>query len=289
VHTLLSYSWFVLSYAIGIYANTALVTVVMRLFRGEPADFGAGWRLATARLPSILAYALLMATIGMVFRYILRPVGFLGRLIGPAIERTVIFTLAGLAWHLIPYFVVPVIISGEVRPLHALGRSAELIKRTWGKDVVVNASVWLIFAIPLILVGLAAGPALAWAVTTLNEWIVTATVYVLLLLVLLTLLFKMAMDGIFSAAAYEYATAGKTVEYFHQDDLQRAFGNRPSRFVNRVRTGLQWIGQLVTASGKRSPDQIPATAGVAAGMPSGPAVDPADAASSEDPVSTEEK
>ncbi len=280
VQPLLSYGWFVISYAIGIYANTALITVVMRLFRGEPADFGAGWRLATARLPSILAYALIMATIGMIFRYILRPVGFLGRLLGPMLERTIIFTLAGLAWHLVPYFVVPIIVSGEVHPLHALQRSADLIKRTWGNDVVVNASVWLIFAVPLFLVGLVAGPALTWAVTTLNEWVVTATVYVLLMLVLLTLLFKMAMDGIFSAAAYEYATAGRAVEHFHPEDLQRAFGSRPSRFVNRLRTGFQRLGRLMVAFGKPRPEQVPATVG-------GPAVDPA-VDSAVEPVTAEE-
>jgi hypothetical protein len=159
----------------------------------------------------------------------------LGRLIGPALERTIVFTFVGLAWHVIPYFVVPVIVNEDVRPLDALRRSAGIIKRTWGKDVVVNASVWLIFAGPLILVGLIAGPAVTWATMTLNEWIVTGVVYALLVLLLLTLLFKMAMDGIFSAAVYEYATHGVVVDHFHPDDLRAAFSSRSSPVVNFLR------------------------------------------------------
>jgi hypothetical protein len=195
--------------------------------------------LATARLPCIIGYALLMATIGMVIRLVLRPTGFLGRLLGPALERTLVFTWVGLAWHVIPYFVVPVIIQEDVRPLEALRRSAGIIKRTWGNDVVVNASVWLAFAGPLLLVGALAGPALTWATLTRNEWIVTGVVYALLVLLLGTLLFKMAMDGIFAAAVYEYATHGVVVAPFAPDDLRGAFSSRASPAVNFLRR-LRW-------------------------------------------------
>jgi hypothetical protein len=234
-HVLLTYGWLVLTYGVGIYTNTALVAIVLRLFRGDRPDFGEGWRLATTRLPSILGYAVLMATIGMLIRLILRPAGFLGRLVGPVLERTLAFGLIGLAWHVIPYFVVPVIINEDVPPLAALQRSAGIIKRTWGNDVVVNASVWLVFTGPLILVGLIAGPAVTWATMTLNEWVVTGVVYALLVTLLLTLLFKMAMDGIFSAAVYEYAINGLVVDEFHPDDLCGAFSSRSNRVVNFLR------------------------------------------------------
>jgi hypothetical protein len=235
MHLLLTYGWMVFAYVVGIYTNTALIAIVLRLLRGEHPDFREGWRLATDRLPSIFGYALLMATIGMIFRIVFRPAGFLGRLIGPTLERTILFTIVGLAWHIIPYFVVPVIINDELRPLHALKYSAGLIRRTWGNDVIVNVSVWLIFAGPLIVVGLVASPAVTWAMMTLNEWIVTGVVYGLLVMLLLTLLFKMAMDGIFSAAVYEYATTGVVAEHYHADDLRNAFTSRSNRVVNFLR------------------------------------------------------
>jgi hypothetical protein len=239
VHTLLTYGWLVLTYVVGIYTNTALIAIVLRLFRGERPDFREGWRLATARLPCIFGYALLMATIGMIIRFIIRPAGFLGRLLGSALERTIVFTFVGLAWHVIPYFVVPVIINEDVRPLDALQRSAGIVKRTWGNDVVVNASVWLVFTGPLILVGLIATPAVTWAAKSRNEWFVTGVVYALLVMFLLTLLFKMAMDGIFSAAVYEYATNGVVVDPFHPDDLRGAFSSRSSRVVDFLRR-ISW-------------------------------------------------
>lgn len=234
-HTLLTYGWLVLAYLVGIYTNTALVAVALRLLRGEQPAFREGWRLATARLPCIFGYALLMATIGMILRLIIRPAGLLGRLFGPGLERTIVFTFVGLSWNVIPYFVVPVIINENARPLDALKHSAGIVRDTWGKDVVVNASVWLVFAGPLILVGLLASPAITWATLTLNEWIVTGVVYALLIMLLLTLLFKMAMDGIFSAAVYQYATEGVVVDPFDPDDLRGAFSNRSSRLVNFLR------------------------------------------------------
>lgn len=130
-----------------------------------------------------------MATIGLVIRLLLRSTGFLGRLIGPALERTIVFAFIGLGWHVLPYFVVPVIIQQEMPPLEALRRSAAIIQSTWGSDVAVNAGVWLIFAAPLILAGAVAGPALTWATLTLDEWVVIGVAYALLVV---TLLLKMA-------------------------------------------------------------------------------------------------
>lgn len=253
-HTLLTYTWFVISYAIGSYANTALVAAVMNMLRDEELDLSAGWRLATSRLPSIFGYAMIMATIGMVLRFIVRPAGILGRLLGPTVERWLIFVFAGLAWHTVPYFVVPIIVSGERNPLHALRRSAGLIKDRWGDDVVVNASVWLIFAVPLIVVGISAAPVMSWAVGTLNEWVITGAVFALLMMVLLTLIFKMAMDGIFSAAAFEFATSDLVVKNFHEEDLRSAFGNRPSRIANGFRRAGRVIHGVGTLPFRRRTD-----------------------------------
>jgi hypothetical protein len=58
------------------------------------------------------------------------------------------------------------------------------------------------------------------------------------MLVLLTFLFKMAMDAIFAAVAYHYATLGETPDHFYEEDLQSAFIKRPSHMVDAVRGWL---------------------------------------------------
>src|SRR5688572_5162833 len=71
--TLLTFVYYVMSYCLGIYTNTALVTVILQLLARRPMDMGAGWRVANERLLSILGYALIMATVGMLLRLIFKP------------------------------------------------------------------------------------------------------------------------------------------------------------------------------------------------------------------------
>jgi hypothetical protein len=238
--TLLTFIYYVVSYSLGIYTNTALVAVVLQLLAGQPINMRAGWQVANERLWSILGYALIMATVGMVLRLIFKPIGKLGSFVAPIFTRTAAFTFVGLAWNLVPYFVVPVLVAENPGAVPVIRRSSSLIRQKWGEDVVVNASIWLIFALPLLVVLLLGAPAIGWAIATLDEWRIIWIVYCVTLLVLLTFLFKMALDSIFAAVVYRYATTGEIHAYFHEEDLHSAFVNRPSRTVNAIRSWLAY-------------------------------------------------
>jgi hypothetical protein len=201
-------------------------------------DMGAGWRVANERLLSILGYALIMATVGMILRLIFKPIGRWGNFVAPALIRITAFTFVGLAWNLVPYLVVPVLIAENPGSFPAIQHSSALITQRWGEDVVVNASVWLVFELPLLVVLVLGGPAIGWAFINLSEWRITWVVYIVTMLVLLTFLFKMAMDANFAAVTYRYATTGEVHGYFYEEDLQLAYINRPSRMVNAVRSCL---------------------------------------------------
>lgn len=243
--TLLTFLYYVVSYCLGIYTNTALVSVVLQILAGRPVDMEAGWRVANARLLSILGYAVIMATVGMALRLIFKPIGKVGGWLAPMVTRTAVFTFVGLAWNLVPYFVVPVLIAEDPGPFPAIRRSSSLLKQRWGEDVVVNASVWLIFVLPLVIALLVGGPAIGWALIYLDEWGVTWVAYAVTLFVLLTFLFKMAMDGIFAAVIYQYATTGEVHPGFYEEDLHRAFLSHPSRFVNTLRAGAARVQRQI--------------------------------------------
>jgi hypothetical protein len=117
-------------------------------------------------------------------------------------------------------------------------RSTALIRQKWGEDVVVNASIWLIFALPLLIVLLVGTPAIGWALAELDEWQIIWTLYTVTLLVLLTFLIKMTLDSIFAAVTYRYATLGEVHDYFHEEDLHSAFVQRPSGTAHAVRN---WV------------------------------------------------
>ncbi|HXF63869.1 MAG TPA: DUF6159 family protein [Caldilineaceae bacterium] len=237
--TALTFAFYVMSYSIGIYCNTALTATALQLSHGQPPDMRAAWRLANSRLLAIFGYAVMMATLGMALRLLLRPTGALGKLLAPVVEKSAAFTLIGLAWQAIPYFVAPVLLQEQVNPWTAVQRSSRLVKEHWGNDVVVNASVWVIFALPLFLMLLLGIPAIAWAVAAGNEATVVGVVYVVVMMVLLTWLLKMTMDGIFSAVTYRYVVENEVDSHFDEDALRQAFSNRPNRLVNRIRRWLR--------------------------------------------------
>lgn len=251
--TLLTFIYYVVSYCLGIYTNTALVTIILQLLAHQPIDMRAGWRVANQRRASILGYALIMATVGMILRLIFKPIGKLGGFVAPAITRITAFTFIGLAWNLVPYFVVPVLIAENPGSFSAIQRSSALVRQRWGEDVVVNASIWLIFALPFLVVVALGGPAITWAFIYLNEWRITWVVYAVTMSVLLTFLFKMTMDAIFAAVAYHYATTGEIHTYFYEEDLQSAFVKRPSRLVNAAR---HWLEYGVRLFRRKSPSPV---------------------------------
>lgn len=251
--TALTFVFYLVSYCIGIYTNTALIATALQLIQGQPPDMGAAWRMANSRLPAIFGYALTMATLGVLLRLLLRPTGMLGKFLAPMLQKTVAFTLIGLAWQAIPYFVVPVLLQEQAGPWSALQRSSRLVKDRWGNDVVVNARVWVIFALPLVLMLLLGFPAIGWAITTGHELTVVATVYVVVMMVLLTWLLKMTMDGIFSAVTYRYVANRQVDPHFDEDALREAFRNRPNRMVNRLR---RWLRRDGIGSGQVDSGQV---------------------------------
>lgn len=44
-----------------------------------------------------------------------------------------------IAWAIVTYFVVPVLVVDGVGPIQAVKRSSAILKRTWGESVAVQA------------------------------------------------------------------------------------------------------------------------------------------------------
>src|SRR5581483_11173043 len=107
-----------------------------------------GFRAAMARLPQIFAWALVSATVGVLLK-----------VIENAHERVgaIIADLLGLAWSIMTFFVVPVLVVERVGPVDAVKRSISLLRETWGEALVGRAGLGFILfllALPLILVAI---------------------------------------------------------------------------------------------------------------------------------------
>jgi hypothetical protein len=233
--TVIAFAFYLVAYFIAFSANTALVACVLIILDGGEPSLRDGWRVARQHAVWILGYATLMATVGMLFRLIFRRTGWLGSLLSSSLQRSLIFTVVGLGWHLLVYFMAPILVAEKLGPLQAAKRSSELVRTTWGQDVVMNVNVWLIFAIPLFLVVIMGGPMVWWLLGAFDERQITITLWLYIMAFLLALLLKMALDGVFAAVVYRYAAQHDLSRFFTEDLLRHAFHSRPSWAVRMVR------------------------------------------------------
>lgn len=206
-------AFYVVQYAVIFFFNAALVgAALIRLDGGDPT-VGDGLAIASKRIGSILGYAVIAATVGMILRMISERGGFLAK---------IAMMFAGMAWTLATYLTVPVLVTKDIGPIDAVKESAMVFKRTWGEQVVGNFGMsWAIFFMMLAWTVVSGGMlylsgALLGATAVLPMIGITVLGYILLGLV------ASALQGIYTAALYRYAMTGQ-VENFDPNIMGNAF------------------------------------------------------------------
>jgi cobalamin biosynthesis protein CobD/CbiB len=143
------------------------------------------------------------------------------------IVGAIVSAIGGIAWNLATFLVVPVLVIEGVGPIEAVKRSAGLLKRTWGEQVVGNLSIGLIFGLLTILVIIAGIPLVLLAVAAESVALVVVVVVVLILVVIGINLIASTLNGIYVAAVYHFVAAEGSPEtatqYFSQEMLRGAF------------------------------------------------------------------
>ena len=115
----------------------------------------ASLAVANSRLHRLLPWAVVSATVSLILNQLERH-GIVGRIIA---------SLIGLAWSLITFLTIPILVLEDVGVVDAFKRSGVLFKKTWGENVAGQAGlgiVGFVAAIPgiaLIAIGAAVGTA----------------------------------------------------------------------------------------------------------------------------------
>jgi hypothetical protein len=185
---------------------------MIRLDGGDPT-LGDGLRIAFSRLPKIIVYAVIAATVGMILRWISERAGIVGQIVGGII---------GFAWSVATFLVVPVLVVENVGPFEAIKRSTGYLKRTWGEQIIGNVGIGLVFGVLIMLV-IFAGGALAFFLFQASVMLGLIGVVALILLVGVLALIGSALGGIFTASVYRYATKGDGGSMFNNEVLAAAF------------------------------------------------------------------
>jgi hypothetical protein len=197
-----------------VFFNAALVFAADKRLRGEPVSIGEAVHAAGARAHVLLPWAVLSATVSVVLRVMEERAGIVGRIVG---------SLVGIAWSLVTFLVLPVLVIEQLGPIQAVKRSTELFKRTWGENMIANAGIGivamvatLVGAVPCVLLIAVGGPVAVLGIIALVVWVVGVQ------------LIAAALTGILQMALYRFANDG-TVPGFDTDQLRGAFRPRRSQ------------------------------------------------------------
>ena len=196
-----------------IFFNAALVHAADERMQGGDPTIGSALRGATSRVGIILPCALVSATVSVILQALEQRAGVIGKISS---------AIAGLAWSLVTYLVLPILVIEGIGVVDAVKRSAEMFKRTWGENVAAQVGFGILgifaalLAVPVIALGAAAGGVvLAVAVMVGVAWMVLVSVVLA------------ALSVIFQTALYRYATDGVVPGgFFSEGDLSSAFAPR---------------------------------------------------------------
>ena len=125
----LVFAFYFANFLVIVFFNTALVSCALMRFSGGEPTVGDGLRTACDRLPQIVGWALLSATVGLVLKAVEDRLSFLGK---------IVVSFIGVAWSIAAYFVIPVLAVEKLGPFAAVRRSASLLRkvgeRPWSGD-----------------------------------------------------------------------------------------------------------------------------------------------------------
>lgn len=181
--------FYLVSFFIIIFFNVGLVHNARLVFNGEDPSVGDGVRYAQTRIGTIFSWSVMAATVAVIIKMVREKGGLIGNIIG---------SIGGALWSFGTYFVVPVLAYEDLRPMDALRKSVDMMKKNWGEAIGANFSfgifsfVGMIAAVVVffLLMYLSIHPAIAIGVGVL--------------LFVLTILVSEAAKTVFLAAAYQY-------------------------------------------------------------------------------------
>jgi hypothetical protein len=197
------------NYLVIIFFNSAIIScAVIRINGGNPT-LEDGLQVAVSRFPQIAGWALIAATVGFLLGMIES---------GSQRGRGIIARILGISWSVISYLAIPLIVVEKTNPLYAMDFSMEMMRRTWGEQVIGTFSFGLIFSLftlPILPFLFLLGK--SWGISSALPTIIFFCTYLIVLSI-----FQSALQNIFNAVIYVYARDGKVPAEFTAEQLKGA-------------------------------------------------------------------
>ncbi len=212
--TLPQYLWLAPAYVVItfviVFFNCGLAACANAHFSGQQPTLRFGLRHAAARIVPILAWSLLSATVGLLLNAIERRVSWAGK---------IAVWLFGFAWGMATYLVVPVLIAEDRGAFGSLRRSSQLLRETWGDQLVAELRFgwrFIVLFIPGLVLGAIGANGYPIVLPLAAAWFIIGIAVI------------SAAKGVFEVALYRYAALNETPAGWSPEFLPGAFGGQDS-------------------------------------------------------------
>lgn len=198
--------YFVLT-AISTFFAAGLVHETRAALAGEEPSLRAGLDAAWAVKTHVFVWAFVAAFVSIVINAIENSDSKIARVLG---------TIFGMAWTLLTFFVVPVMVFEDTSVKGMFTESASIFKETWGEAPISLVGVQLlsfVVVIPFVI--------LAFLLSSIST---VAAVILVLTGALLSFLVGQTLQGIIKTTLYLYATEGYKPGEFDDVDFDRLTG-----------------------------------------------------------------
>ncbi len=212
----LLFAFYLANYFVIVFFNSALVACAVIRFNGEDPTLTDGLHAALERLPQIFAWAVVAASVGVILRVIESRSEKVGSFVA---------SLIGMAWSIVTFFVVPIIVIEKAGPIQAVKRSTAVLRKAWGESLTANFGIGIIaflFNLPAILL-IFAGVMVA---SSVNVWLGGAMLVLGVIALLIISLVSAALNSIVLAALYLFAVTDRVPAAFDSANLRSAFARR---------------------------------------------------------------
>ena len=212
----LAFVLYILLAFVTLFFNAAVVAGATERLSGGDPTVGSALRAASRKAGKLFLWALVVATVNVILQAIRERSGALGRILAG---------LAGVAWNLATYFMVPVLLFDDKAIGASVKRSGSLFKQTWGETVIGQGGLGLAglaLGIGAALLGLL----LVFLLSPLGVVGLVTGVALLVLGVVGVAALMSVLEGVYKAALYRYATTQQVAPGFQAEQLGGAFVQR---------------------------------------------------------------
>lgn len=221
VYLVFSFLYYFFMYTIAIFSNVAIIGCAKIKLEGGKPTLKDGFDLAFKRIGAIVAWGAVSATVGIILQLI-RDI----RYIGPIISN-----LLGLAWSILTYFVVPIIAYENLNPFAAIGKSKDLLAKSWGTALVANFSMGLIFFLCCIPVFLVLLVLFFGSIATGSIFVILGVIGLCVLVFVFLSAVYTALKSVLMTVLYRYATTGETGFGFSESTVRGMFVQKQKRGI----------------------------------------------------------